>query len=63
MNKKIYFSRIGDMDSWVKNNDTGIFHIVLIPRRWWSIKDWKFAKDFQNNFRSGFITKETKSHE
>lgn len=58
MNQKVYFSKIGDLDTWIDANDSNIFYIVLIPKKWWRIKDWKLAIDFQHNFRSGFITKE-----
>jgi hypothetical protein len=33
-------------------------HIVLIPKKWWSVKEWKFVLDFNKHFVSGFITKE-----
>lgn len=58
MNKdsKVYFSRLGDMDTWVEDNDSGVFHIILIPKRWWCLSDWKLVRDFQENFKSGFIT-------
>lgn len=58
---KVYFSRIGDGDEWVKENDSGIFHILLIPKKWWIISHWKLSFDIQNNFKSGFITKSNKT--
>ncbi len=54
---KVYFSRIGDCDKWIDNNDSGTMKILIFPRRWWSIKDWKFCIKFKKNFRSGFVTK------
>lgn len=54
---KIYFSEIPDAGDWIKENDSGIMNIILIPKRWWSIKDWKIALDFRKNFVAGFITK------
>lgn len=58
MSEKVYFSKIGDADKWVDDNDTGQFKIFMLPKRWWRIKDWKLCLDFQKNFRSGFITSE-----
>lgn len=57
---KIYFSKVWDAGKWVEDNDVGYFHIVLIPKKWWSIKVWQILFDFRRNFKSGFITKDVK---
>lgn len=41
---KLYFSKALDLSSW-KDKDTDYMTLFLVPRRWWSIKDWRFAND------------------
>lgn len=40
---KVYFSNIDD--DWMKPSGDWA-NLIAIPRRWWSIKDWKFINDF-----------------
>ena len=58
---KVYFSKVGDCDKWIDDNDAGQFKIILFPMRWWNINDWKLCLDFSKNFRSGFITRRFKN--
>ena len=57
MTDKVYFSKIGDADKWVEDNDSGAMSIILIPKRWWSIADWRIVIDFKKSFKSGFVTR------
>ena len=57
-NGKVYWTKVGDADKWVTNNDSGQLHIFTVPKKWWSLKDWKFCISFHKHFRSGFITME-----
>ncbi len=49
---KVYWSQSSDWDSW-EQNDFDWMVFVLIPRKWWSLKAWKFA----NSFRAHLLKK------
>lgn len=38
--QKVYWSVPANHETW---NDSDCITFFLIPRRWWSIKSWKFA--------------------
>lgn len=42
MTDKVYFSHIPD-DSWCVGEYATI---IAIPRKWWSIKEWRFMNEF-----------------
>jgi len=41
--ERLYFSNVQDSEQWMTPN---YGFIIIIPRRWWSIKDWGFLNDF-----------------
>ena len=42
-------------DSWGAWVDGDYMTMILIPRRWWSIKDWKFAWEVRANMMKAFM--------
>ena len=49
MSNKLYFSHCFDPEHW-KDDGCGILNVLLIPKRWWSIKEWKFALSLRSRF-------------
>lgn len=41
--EKFYFSN-HKSDDWSTDNNQ--MKMILVPKKWWSIKDWKLAKKF-----------------
>lgn len=39
---RVYFSKNLDPTSW-EGEDYGCLSFLLIPSKWWSIKEWQFA--------------------
>ena len=39
---KVYFSKALSPDSWGQE-DYGCLTILLIPTKWWSVKEWKLS--------------------
>jgi hypothetical protein len=52
---KVYFSKAFDPTNW-NDEDTDYMTFFLVPRKWWSIKAWKFA----NSLRSHMLSKLTR---
>ena len=50
---RVYFSNKEDPDSW--NCNAGTINVILIPKKWWSLKEWKMARMFQKDFHCSFI--------
>lgn len=46
MKDKLYFSSVSKLDSWDSTPDAGIAYLFAIPKRWWSIKEWKLVNGF-----------------
>lgn len=46
MTEKIYFSTTHDFNSWDSSPDAGIAYLFAIPKRWWSVKEWKLVNGF-----------------
>ena len=47
MAEKIYFSNCVSED-WSDSCNT--MKMILIPKKWWSIKEWNLAKSFMKSF-------------
>lgn len=47
MKEKFYFSNVVSEDWSVDNNQ---MNMILIPKRWWSITDWKLSRRFMKCF-------------
>ncbi len=50
---RVYFSDIKN-ETW---QEADSIRYVLIPRRWWSIKQWLLAIDFSKNVQLFFMKK------
>jgi len=44
---RFYWSSEPIIGTW---KTSGCFNYFLIPEKWWSIKEWKLAFSFRNNF-------------
>ena len=53
MTDKVYFSDV-KKETW---REVESMRYVIIPRRWWSIKDWLLARDLQKNIQVYFMKK------
>ena len=49
----VYFSNVEDELSW-KPENTNQLCCFIYPARWWSLKEWKMARMFQNDFMCSF---------
>lgn len=55
----VYFSNIEDKDSWMGSGDSGgILKVWVVPKKWWSIKEWKIAREFSKDFGVSFLKEE-----
>ena len=50
MKDKIYFSSADYDSGWDYNNIDKTMYVVLIPSKWWSIKEWILAFGFMKSF-------------
>ena len=55
MDNRFYFSNIPDENSW-SSNDNNEMRMILLPKKWWSIKEWKLAKDLMKELRITSMT-------
>lgn len=42
MSERVFFSKALDPEDW-GGKDYGCLTILLIPTKWWSLKEWKLA--------------------
>lgn len=56
---KVYFSSRDWTNDW-SCKDSGHLKIIVLPTRWWSIKEWKLAIDFNKSFESYFVEQRIK---
>ena len=47
-NNNVCFSKINNPDEW---EEPQTLIIKVVPKKWWSIKEWLFAKDFEKHMR------------
>ena len=62
MENKVYFSNreTNEVDDW-GFDDAGQLKVLIVPIKWWSIKDWKFALMFAKDFSVNFVCGEPKT--
>ena len=51
---KVYFSKTFDPSDW-STNDSDFMTFFLVPRKWWSIKAWKFANSLRSSMLKAYM--------
>ena len=51
---KVYWSDVGN-ETWDDSSD--VMTYVFIPKKWWSLKQWKIAREFQKELQLYFMKK------
>ena len=46
---KVYWSKVFDPTDW-NCRDFGVLTVWIVPKRWWSVKEWKFAYSLRAKF-------------
>lgn len=46
---KVYFSNCFDPKQW-SSEDCGILTVFLVPKHWWSIREWNLAWSLRARF-------------
>lgn len=49
--QKLYFSDV-PKETWEESN---YFSYIIVPKRWWSIKEWKLAIKFSKEVQLYFM--------
>lgn len=44
------------IDRWKSEGDVALSLIILIPRKWWSFKQWKLLHNFMKEYRIWFTS-------
>ena len=58
---RVHFSKVPDFLSWSNDDEDSVFQVVLVPKKWWSIKHWRLAISSNKGLKiTGLSAKEAK---
>lgn len=49
---RVYFSDVKKNETW---EEAETLTYIIIPRKWWSIKQWSFANNFSKSVKIFFM--------